>query len=105
MISLNRAEGHSLNELLSVCDSYVAVQANACLAGVIWLLGVSGASGNWVHALLTSGVRVVTGVSQSNWHSFCQSEHLVDRAHRLVSLERLPIKLIIAALCTFTTSQ
>lgn len=88
-----------------MCGSCVAVRANACLAGVIWLLGVSGASGNWVHALLTSGVRVVTWVSQSNWHSLCQSGPLVDRAHWLVSLERLPIKLIIVALYMFTTSQ
>lgn len=34
MMSLNRAEGRSLNELLSLCGSLVAVWENACLAGV-----------------------------------------------------------------------
>lgn len=60
MISLNGAEGPRLNVLLSVCGSCVAVWEKCLLAGVIlWLQG-PGATGNWVHALLTSGVRMVT---------------------------------------------
>ena len=57
------------------------------LAGVIFRLQGPGATGNWVHALLTSGVRTV------DWHGFYQREPLADRAHWLVSLEKLPIKL------------
>lgn len=59
-MSLNGAEGHSLNELLSAGGSGVAVWENACLQVQFLRLQGPGAAANWVRALLTSGVRTVT---------------------------------------------
>lgn len=92
MMSLNRAEGHSLNELLSVWQLCGSV--GKCLpCGCNFLSG--GPGGYWKLGACTSdwgGVRMVTGF-HGEIGVVPSREGLPLTAHCLVSLEKLPIKL------------
>lgn len=77
------------------CFLCVALCGNVgeCLfAGVIFWPQDPGATRNWEHALLTSGVRTVTTFHREIG-TVSIRELLADRAHWLLSLEKLPIKL------------
>lgn len=89
MMSVNGAEGHSLDQLLSV---RVAVcEMLACRGN----FSAPGPGGYWKLGACTSDFWGQDGrcISQRSWHRFCHSEPLADRAHWLVPLEKLPVKL------------
>lgn len=71
----------------------LCVSVGECLfAGVIFRPQGPGATGNWEHALLTSGVRTVTTFHREIG-TVSIRELLADRAHWLLALGKLPIKL------------